>query len=96
MLCTRVSPFNTESQNAKRRLPAHPDAIMITSNILDCYRYQRRFYILVIGLILNQSEGQTQQPVKCCPDYFPSIERIGMDRSFSPLLRPGTEVIVKP
>jgi RNA polymerase sigma-70 factor (ECF subfamily) len=27
---------------------------------------------LVIGLILNQGKGQTQQPVKRCTDYFPS------------------------
>ena len=25
-------------QNSDRRLPAHPDAITITSNILDCYQ----------------------------------------------------------
>ena len=80
------------SQNRQRRLPAHLMQWQYLQYVLDCNRYQCRFYILVIGLVLDQGKCQSQQLIKCCPHDLSSVEGVGTGRSFSPLLGPGTKI----
>jgi hypothetical protein len=82
--------LDTGSQKLARCLPAH---LMFNTRLLSSYLYQ--LWRSIISLILHHGKCQTKQPVKCCPDYFPSIERVGMGRPLSPLLGPGAKISIE-
>jgi len=78
------------SQKLERRLPAH---LMSNKCLLAGYLYQ--LWQSIISLILHQGKCQTQQPVECCSHNLPSIEGVGMGRSLTPLLGPGTKIRIQ-